>query len=165
MIEWNDWSYSFFPFVLKFSLPAQAVSVLLHRHRVPSGKYVWPFMGFTMELRFFSICQNMWKHGYTGIFLIRSVEAGFVCYLLKFVSVCSVPGPSGTVGGGGDLTLPMVLMGWMVLALLLFLLRPASLRGRRPTGKPTGPHSVSIHHILILHTSSYQDWRKRNTFN
>lgn len=57
-----------------------------------------------------------------------------------------MPGPSGPVGGGGDLTLPMVLIGWMVLALLLFLLRPSSLRGPRPTGKPPGPHNVSIDH-------------------
>lgn len=63
--------------------------------------------------------------------------------------LCSVPGPGGSVGGGGgggggDLTLPLVMMGWMVLALLLFLLRPSSLRGPRPTGKPTGPHNVSV---------------------
>ncbi|XP_029601599.1 small integral membrane protein 14 isoform X2 [Salmo trutta] len=53
-----------------------------------------------------------------------------------------IPGPSGSVGGG-DLTVPMVLMGWMVLVLLLFLLRPNSLRGSTapPAGKPTGPHS------------------------
>ncbi|XP_031672327.1 small integral membrane protein 14 isoform X3 [Oncorhynchus kisutch] len=54
-----------------------------------------------------------------------------------------LPGPSGSVGGG-DLTVPVVLMGWMVLVLLLFLLRPNSLRGSPapPAGKPTGPHSV-----------------------
>lgn len=54
-----------------------------------------------------------------------------------------VPGPNGLVGGDGDLTLPMVLMGWAVVALVLFLLRPSSLRGRRPTGKPSGPQNVS----------------------
>uniref|UniRef100_A0A4W5LG69 Small integral membrane protein 14 n=1 Tax=Hucho hucho TaxID=62062 RepID=A0A4W5LG69_9TELE len=69
------------------------------------------------------------------------------------VSVCDtvclcvppVPGPSGSVAGG-DLTVPMVLMGWMVLVLLLFLLRPSSLRGSTapPAGKPTGPHSVGM---------------------
>lgn len=58
--------------------------------------------------------------------------------------VCfAVPGPNGPVGGGADLTLPTLLMGWAVLALLLFLLRPSSLRGSRSTGKPTGPHNVS----------------------
>lgn len=58
----------------------------------------------------------------------------------------SVPGPSDSVGGGGDLTLPMVVMGWVVLALVLFLLRPSSLRGPRPTGKSPGPHNVSTDH-------------------
>ncbi|KAK2817013.1 hypothetical protein Q5P01_025204 [Channa striata] len=52
-----------------------------------------------------------------------------------------LPGPNGAIGGGDDMTLPMVLMGWMVVALVLFLLRPSSLRGPRPTGKPTGPHN------------------------
>uniref|UniRef100_A0A3B4WK16 Small integral membrane protein 14 n=1 Tax=Seriola lalandi dorsalis TaxID=1841481 RepID=A0A3B4WK16_SERLL len=64
--------------------------------------------------------------------------------------VCSVPGPSGQVGGGGDLTLPMVLMGWVVVALVLFLLRPSSLRGPRPTGKPTGPHNVSTYRTYFI---------------
>lgn len=52
-----------------------------------------------------------------------------------------LPAPGGPVGGGGDLTLPMVLMGWVVVALVLFLLRPSSLRGTRPRGKPTGSHN------------------------
>ncbi|KAM3624613.1 uncharacterized protein V6R79_025555 [Siganus canaliculatus] len=52
-----------------------------------------------------------------------------------------LPGPGGPVNGGGDLTMLMVVMGWMVLALLLFLLRPSSLRGPRPTSKPPGPHN------------------------
>lgn len=70
--------------------------------------------------------------------------------------LCSVPGPSGSVGGGGggDLTLPMVLMGWVVVVLVLFLLRPSSLRGSRPTGKPTGPHNVSTHHAPFYITNN-----------
>nr|XP_046269702.1 small integral membrane protein 14 [Scatophagus argus]XP_046269712.1 small integral membrane protein 14 [Scatophagus argus] len=52
-----------------------------------------------------------------------------------------LPGPSSSVDGGGDLTFPMVVMGWIVLALLLFLFRPSSLRGPRPTGKSPGPHN------------------------
>ncbi|XP_029008269.1 small integral membrane protein 14 [Betta splendens] len=52
-----------------------------------------------------------------------------------------LPGPGGQISGGNDLTLPMVLMGWVVLALVLFLLRPSSLRGPRLTGKHIGPHN------------------------
>lgn len=58
----------------------------------------------------------------------------------------SVPGPSGQAGGGDDLTLPMVVMGWVALALLLFLLRPSGLRGPRPTDKTLGSHNVSKPH-------------------
>nr|XP_020457801.1 small integral membrane protein 14 [Monopterus albus] len=52
-----------------------------------------------------------------------------------------LPGPGGPVGGGGDLTLPMVLIGWVVVALVLFLMRPSSRRDPHSTGKPTGPHN------------------------
>lgn len=64
----------------------------------------------------------------------------------RIVSRFSVPGPSGQAGGGDDLTLPMVLMGWVALALLLFLLRPSGLRGPRHTDKTLGSHNVSKHH-------------------
>lgn len=40
---------------------------------------------------------------------------------------------------GGDLTLPMIIMGWIVLALALFLLRPASMRRPGNSNKPTSP--------------------------
>ncbi|XP_053474997.1 small integral membrane protein 14 [Ictalurus furcatus] len=48
-----------------------------------------------------------------------------------------LPGPGSPTGG--DLTLPMIIMGWMVFALVLFLLRPASLRRPRTSNKPTSP--------------------------
>lgn len=64
-----------------------------------------------------------------------------------------MPGPSGSVGGD-DLTLPMVLMGWVVLALVLFLLRPSSLRGARQSGKPSRPHNVSSDHTHFYVTRS-----------
>ncbi|XP_061408252.1 small integral membrane protein 14 [Lethenteron reissneri] len=47
-----------------------------------------------------------------------------------------LPGPSQSAGGM-DPTLTMVMMGWVVLALVLFLFRPSSLRGRGDS-KPTG---------------------------
>lgn len=55
-----------------------------------------------------------------------------------------LPGPSGFNSGQNDITWQMVLCGWLLLALLLFLLRPASLRGSRPADKSIGPpHSGS----------------------
>ncbi|XP_016357387.1 small integral membrane protein 14-like isoform X2 [Sinocyclocheilus anshuiensis] len=49
-----------------------------------------------------------------------------------------MPGPNSSVEG--DITLPMIIMGWLVLALVLFLIRPASLRGPSASSKPSGPH-------------------------
>ncbi|XP_060772491.1 small integral membrane protein 14 [Neoarius graeffei] len=48
-----------------------------------------------------------------------------------------LPGPSSPTGG--DLTLPMIMMGWLVLALVLFLLRPDSLRRPRTSSKSISP--------------------------
>ena len=50
-----------------------------------------------------------------------------------------VPGPSGDNG----ISITMILMAWMVVAVILFLLRPPNLRGSNLTGKPTSPHNVS----------------------
>ncbi|XP_068606826.1 small integral membrane protein 14 isoform X2 [Brachionichthys hirsutus] len=52
-----------------------------------------------------------------------------------------LPGPSSPAGGDGGLTLPMVMMGWMILAVLLFLLRPSNLRRPHPTSKAPGSHN------------------------
>ncbi|XP_072319082.1 small integral membrane protein 14 [Eucyclogobius newberryi] len=49
-----------------------------------------------------------------------------------------LPGPSGFTGQN-DFTLQMVFIGWIVLALVLFLIRPTSLRGSPPTNKSIGP--------------------------
>ncbi|XP_023387936.1 small integral membrane protein 14 isoform X1 [Pteropus alecto] len=48
-----------------------------------------------------------------------------------------LPGPS--VDNGISIT--MILMAWMVIAVILFLLRPPNLRGSNLTGKPTSPHN------------------------
>lgn len=64
-----------------------------------------------------------------------------------------VPGPGGPAGDSGDLTLPMMVMGWMVLALLLFLFRPSSFRGPHSTDKTHGPHNVRISFTSSAHTN------------
>ncbi|XP_062864653.1 small integral membrane protein 14 [Trichomycterus rosablanca] len=48
-----------------------------------------------------------------------------------------LPAPGSPTGG--ELTLPMIIMGWVVLVLVLFLLRPAGLRGPRTSSKPSRP--------------------------
>uniref|UniRef100_A0A8I3MQF7 Small integral membrane protein 14 n=2 Tax=Canis lupus familiaris TaxID=9615 RepID=A0A8I3MQF7_CANLF len=48
-----------------------------------------------------------------------------------------LPGPSGDNG----ISITMILMAWMVIAVILFLLRPPNLRGSNLTGKPTSPHN------------------------
>uniref|UniRef100_A0A8D1DN35 Small integral membrane protein 14 n=1 Tax=Sus scrofa TaxID=9823 RepID=A0A8D1DN35_PIG len=50
-----------------------------------------------------------------------------------------LPGPSSDNG----ISITMILMAWMVIAVILFLLRPPNLRGSNLTGKPTSPHNVS----------------------
>uniref|UniRef100_A0A3Q4AX76 Small integral membrane protein 14 n=1 Tax=Mola mola TaxID=94237 RepID=A0A3Q4AX76_MOLML len=67
-----------------------------------------------------------------------------------------LPGPGGQVSGGADLTFPMVMMGWVVVALLLFLFRPSSLRG--PTGKPNGPHNVSTDYTPADSAVTFHIW-------
>ncbi|XP_032190014.1 small integral membrane protein 14 isoform X4 [Mustela erminea] len=48
-----------------------------------------------------------------------------------------LPGPSGDNG----ISITMILMAWMVIAVILFLLRPPNLRGSNLTGKPASPHN------------------------
>ncbi|ERE87601.1 Uncharacterized protein H671_1g3663 [Cricetulus griseus] len=51
--------------------------------------------------------------------------------------VTSLPGPSSDSG----VSITVILMAWMVIAVLLFLLRPPNLRGSSLPGKPSSPHS------------------------
>uniref|UniRef100_A0A8C2M2X2 Small integral membrane protein 14 n=1 Tax=Cricetulus griseus TaxID=10029 RepID=A0A8C2M2X2_CRIGR len=48
-----------------------------------------------------------------------------------------LPGPSSDSG----VSITVILMAWMVIAVLLFLLRPPNLRGSSLPGKPSSPHS------------------------
>ncbi|XP_039607247.1 small integral membrane protein 14 [Polypterus senegalus] len=50
-----------------------------------------------------------------------------------------MPGPNSS--SNGDLTLPMIMVAWVIIALVLFLLRPASMRGPSAAGKSSGPHN------------------------
>ena len=64
----------------------------------------------------------------------------------------SVPGPQGTPTDGG-FTMMMVMVGWLVIATALFMLRPSRLRGngdQKPAGGGGGDN-VSQTQIMLLH--------------
>jgi len=58
-----------------------------------------------------------------------------------------VPGPNGDLAGGGFSMMMMMMIGWLVIATALFLLRPASLR-RESNEKPSGMVSESFLHYV-----------------
>ncbi|XP_043400438.1 small integral membrane protein 14 isoform X2 [Chelonia mydas] len=49
-----------------------------------------------------------------------------------------VPGPNSS--GDNGISIAMIMMAWVVIALVLFLLRPTNLRGSNMAGKPASPH-------------------------
>ncbi|XP_035691969.1 small integral membrane protein 14-like isoform X4 [Branchiostoma floridae] len=52
------------------------------------------------------------------------------------------PGPNGTPEGDAGLTLTMMMIAWVVIALVLYLLRPQSMRGQGDQ-KPSAAHDES----------------------
>ncbi|XP_067892694.1 small integral membrane protein 14 isoform X1 [Heterodontus francisci] len=68
------------------------------------------------------------------------------CKLRQSQSYCTdneclqeLPGPNASNDGG--MTLSMIMMAWMFIVLVLFLMRPASLRGYPTGGKSHGPQN------------------------
>ncbi|XP_061881975.1 small integral membrane protein 14 [Entelurus aequoreus] len=91
----------------------------------------------------FDPCECICSHEYAMrrlINLLRNSQS----YCTDSECPPDMPGPSmeGLLEGGGDLTVPMMLMGWVVLAVILFLLRPSTLRGSSAAAaKPDRAHS------------------------
>ncbi|KAM4780649.1 small integral membrane protein 14 isoform 1-T2 [Cyanocitta cristata] len=50
-----------------------------------------------------------------------------------------LPGPNSS--GDSGISFAMIMMAWVVIALVLFLLRPSNLRGSNTAGKPTSQHN------------------------
>lgn len=68
------------------------------------------------------------------------IQQVFFCCCKYIFCLSLVPGPSSDNG----ISITMILMAWMVIAVILFLLRPPNLRGSNLTGKPASPHNVSV---------------------
>ncbi|XP_010071298.1 PREDICTED: small integral membrane protein 14 [Pterocles gutturalis] len=67
-------------------------------------------------------------------------------YLRQSQSYCTdteclqeLPGPNSSSDNG--ISFAMIMMAWVVIALVLFLLRPRNLRGSNTAGKPTSQHN------------------------
>lgn len=60
-----------------------------------------------------------------------------------------MPGPNEDLAAGGFSMLMMMMIGWLVIATALFLLRPASLR-RQSNEKPSGMVSLCLLRVLLL---------------
>lgn len=65
------------------------------------------------------------------------LESAFDLILVSLL----VPGPNPSAGS--DVSVTMIMMGWLVLALILFLVRPDNLRRSDSVEKPSRLHNVS----------------------
>ena len=61
----------------------------------------------------------------------------------------SAPGPNGTPEGDAGLTLTMMMIAWVVIALVLYLLRPQSMRGQGDQ-KPSAANDVTVFSFVSL---------------
>ena len=84
----------------------------------------------------FDPCECVHSHGHA--------MRGLTNLLWQTQSYCTdtecrreLPGPSSD----SSASITVMLMAWMVIAVLLFLLRPPRLRGSSLPGKPFSPHS------------------------
>ncbi|XP_061685840.1 small integral membrane protein 14 [Syngnathoides biaculeatus] len=92
----------------------------------------------------FDPCECICSHEYAMRRLINLLRQS-QSYCTDNECPLELPGPSGgSLGGAGaaDLSLPVLLMGWTLLAVILFLMRPSSLRGSSSSsaGKPGQDH-------------------------
>uniref|UniRef100_A0AC11DXD4 Small integral membrane protein 14 n=1 Tax=Ovis aries TaxID=9940 RepID=A0AC11DXD4_SHEEP len=74
-----------------------------------------------------------WLDGITDLMDLRQSQS----YCTDTECLQELPGPSSDNG----ISITMILMAWMVIAVILFLLRPPNLRGSNLTGKPASPHN------------------------
>jgi hypothetical protein len=57
-------------------------------------------------------------------------------------------------------------MAWMVIAVILFLLRPSNLRGSNLPGKPASPHNVStVNKKAFWSECMYVDWGEKRHYS
>lgn len=88
----------------------------------------------------FDPCECIWSHDQAMqrlISLLRSSQG----YCTDNECFQEFPGPQNVQPNNGDFNLLFFLMGWMVLALALYFLRPKSLKHRGDTKPNQGPRN------------------------
>ena len=80
--------------------------------------------------------------------VIRVLVLLLLIVFIIIVCCILVPGPEGVAPDGGYSSMMIMMMGWLVFATALFLLRPNSLRSQG-TEKPAPDQGVSVNVKLV----------------
>nr|XP_025145932.1 small integral membrane protein 14 isoform X1 [Bubalus bubalis] len=134
--EWIYSSYSKWGLVSRVcGLPMAVASLVEHRlygHLNSQVKSSWVIMAEGG----FDPCECVCSHEHAMRRLINLLRQS-QSYCTDTECLQELPGPSSDYG----ISITMILMAWMVIAVILFLLRPPNLRGSNLTGKPASPHN------------------------
>ncbi|TFK14855.1 syntaxin-binding protein 3 [Platysternon megacephalum] len=102
---------------------------------------------FTAKFRFLRIimaeggfdpCECICSHEHAMRRLINLLRQS-QSYCTDTECLQELPGPNSS--GDNGISIAMIMMAWVVIALVLFLLRPTNLRGSNMAGKPASPHN------------------------
>ncbi|KAH1169507.1 hypothetical protein KIL84_000492 [Mauremys mutica] len=105
------------------------------------------YMVFTAKFRFLRIimaeggfdpCECICSHEHAMRRLINLLRQS-QSYCTDTECLQELPGPNSS--GDNGISIAMIMMAWVVIALVLFLLRPTNLRGSNMGGKPASPHN------------------------
>ncbi|XP_076369301.1 small integral membrane protein 14-like isoform X1 [Tachypleus tridentatus] len=84
----------------------------------------------------FDPCECVWSHDHAMQRLISLLPSS-QGYCTDSECFQEFPGPQGAPPSGGEFNFLMFLLVWLLIAVILFFLRPSSLRGSR-NAKPSG---------------------------
>ncbi|KAM4672816.1 small integral membrane protein 14 isoform 1-T1 [Amazona ochrocephala] len=96
------------------------------------------FIQRTMAEGGFDPCECICSHEHAMRRLINLLRQS-QSYCTDTECLQELPGPNSS--GDNGISFAMIIMAWVVIALVLFLLRPSNLRGSNTAGKPASPHN------------------------
>ncbi|XP_075005052.1 small integral membrane protein 14 isoform X3 [Calonectris borealis] len=108
------------------------------KHHVKVFTDKFRFIQRTMAEGGFDPCECICSHEHAMRRLINLLRQS-QSYCTDTECLQELPGPNSSSDNG--ISFAMIMMAWVVIALVLFLLRPSNLRGSNTAGKPTSPHN------------------------